>query len=443
MKSTLGSVMWPTWLWAQKASGEDRDAEIDRYGRTISGPSLKILTFSYSSDNTIRDNLRARDIIESDWYRKHFPDTILKSDQNAKVRFDTTLAGWRIASSVGGRGTGEHPDIIILDDTIKAEDALSQTELSNNISWYKSTISTRVNRNPIIVLFMQRLAIGDLSDYLIDHGFQHVVFPMRYETHRRELEPGKPDPNDKRNIPHPRDHRIEPGELLWPELFPEDKVSEMEELLDFFASGQLQQYPIAIGGKLLSALSKCEYIDADEVPSNAILCRGWDIAETKPLTPKQILTANYTSGTLVGYAEGIIYIIDNVECRDDPDEVDKLMLSTAMRDGKRVSIREGSGSGKNATKAHSKMLAGWDYDTVPESESKVLRIIPFRSQLNQGNVRIVRGAWNNKWLSNMLAFPTPGVPDDDVDSTGNAVNSLIGVRVFKPRALGSGGASRK
>jgi hypothetical protein len=49
----------------------------------------------------------------------------LTGDQNTKIRFDNDKGGYRIASSVDGSATGEGGDIIIIDDPISANDALS------------------------------------------------------------------------------------------------------------------------------------------------------------------------------------------------------------------------------------------------------------------------------------------------------------------------------
>src|ERR1035437_3098790 len=93
MKSYLVSVFWPAWEWATNGS-------------------LRVFTASFGSHLAIRDTRRMRDIVTSAWYRRHYP-VDLREDQNQKTRYDTTAQRWRIASSVGGTGMGEHPDRII------------------------------------------------------------------------------------------------------------------------------------------------------------------------------------------------------------------------------------------------------------------------------------------------------------------------------------------
>lgn len=93
-KSTLCSVMLPVWWW-------------------IHNPEGRFLTTSYVQGLATRDSVRARNIIESDWFRERWGHVQLVSDENQKTRYATTAAGWRIATTPRGLGTGEHPDLII------------------------------------------------------------------------------------------------------------------------------------------------------------------------------------------------------------------------------------------------------------------------------------------------------------------------------------------
>ncbi len=65
------------------------------------------------------------------------------------------------------------------------------------------------------------------------------------------------------------------------------------------------------------------------------------------------------------------------------------------------------------------------------SGDKPTRAGPLASQARVGNVKIVRGPWNENFLRELHAFPTKGVPDDQVDAAADAFNDL---------ALGPGSA---
>jgi hypothetical protein len=68
-----------------------------------------------------------RRILASDWYQRLFP-TRLAPRHRAVPEFETTAQGTRVATSVGGVLTGRGADLIVIDDPLKPEEALSQTQ---------------------------------------------------------------------------------------------------------------------------------------------------------------------------------------------------------------------------------------------------------------------------------------------------------------------------
>jgi len=408
-KSAVFSVLFNAWVWAKDSSKQ-------------------ILAASYTPDLAIRDNIQLRALVQSEWFKSSFGVQLL-SDQNAKEKFVTSKGGYRIGTSVGGFATGEHPNFLILiDDPLKALDARSQAKRKEANEWIGKTISTRVMHSPIIILVMQRLHEEDPSDFLLKKGgWTHICFPMRFESH-------KTSESDYRNIPDPRDHREIEGELLWPGVWDEDKVKQEELLLDIGASGQLQQWPIPEGG-LLYQLDWFEFVT--EINEPVECARGWDIAETDAMEKKAAVN-NWTVGTKIGRGlkTGDLYIMDNR--RVQLTDTDDFILSVAKLDGKECKIREGSGSGKATIKARANLLAGYDYDASPEnrqSGDKIQRNTPFRSMARARKVKILCGPWNDVYLSVLCAFPL-GKCDDDVDSTSNAANALMGeVREEKKSVL--------
>lgn len=383
-KSLTVSVFWPAWEWA-------------------TDPSLRYLTASYSDANTIRDNRRVRAIVQSEWYQRHYPARIA-SDQWAKVRLDTEQKGWRIATSVGGVGTGEHPDRIIVDDPIKATDARSAVGREACLNWWRHTMSTRVASPKVaLVIIMQRLHAEDLSGHLLSKGgWTHLMLPMRFDPKRAD----------------PRDCRTDAGELLWPDLWPEEKVRQEEiDLGPFGAAGQLQQSPAPEGGGLF----KREWLPIVEAaPVQARRCRGWDTAGTED-------GGDWTVGVRIAEVEGIYYVEDVVRGQWGPGTVDATMKATAQLDGMECWQREeqepGS-SGKAVIAARVKTLAGYDYAGVSTTGDKVTRARPFRAQAEAGNVKLVKGPWNEEYISELVTFPV-GAHDDQVDGTSAAANALM------------------
>jgi len=94
MKSLQTMVIWPTWVW-------------------IDEPTSRWITGSYSLKLAIRDTLKSRRIIQSDWYQMHFGDRWqLTGDQNEKSRYENNKTGLRMAFGMDSQLTGEGGDFI-------------------------------------------------------------------------------------------------------------------------------------------------------------------------------------------------------------------------------------------------------------------------------------------------------------------------------------------
>ena len=241
-KSLIASVFWPAWVWA-------------------TDPSKRFIAASYGQDLATRDAVKMRVLIESAWYQEHWP-LVFRGDANQKTRYENEAGGWRLATSVGGRGTGEHPDFFIIDDPHNVKQAESEAERQAARDWFTQTVSTRgISRGVAIVVIMQRLHQLDLSGLILEGPsaaeWTHLCLPMRAEA-MSALVPTK--------AMRPRlDHR-EPGELLWPGLFPESVVASLERALGSYATaGQLQQRPAPAEGGILK-LAWMKYYDPDLKP---------------------------------------------------------------------------------------------------------------------------------------------------------------------------------
>lgn len=419
MKTLLVSVFFPCWLWARNSK-------------------LKILTASYSAPRAYDANIAGRKIIRSEWFQSYWPIR-LKSDQDEKGRFDSVAGGWRIATSVGGEGTGLHPNFILIDDASTATDAQSDVERKNVTTWFSGTVTTRgAGVGAAIVVLGQRLHEEDLSGFLLNgptaKQYTHVCWPMRYEAKR---EPSDQEPEGFN--PDPRDKRTVEGELLWPALFPEEKVAQLEMDLVEDAPGQLQQRPAAKGGRLFK-VERFNFYDA--APAHMRIARGWDTGATEgggdPTVGVKIgeeIIETIENGRRIAKATGRFFVLDVVRENLGPEGVDALMKMTAEADGRAVSQREereGGSSGKAVTTARAKLLKGYDYEEVPKNVNKVIYSKPYRAQVNAGNVYLPRGAsWVQKYIAELRDFPTVK-HDDQVDGSATAFNAVL-LEVPKPK----------
>jgi len=224
MKSLLTSVIFPAWQWGPRNK-----------------PGQRILGTAHMQDLAIRDSMKCRRLITSDWYQARWPMKLV-SDQNAKTNFENDKTGFREAMAFTSM-TGKRGDVVILDDPIGAHNANSAAHLLDAELAFTETLPTRVNNEKsAIIVIMQRLAERDVSGLILerDLGYTHLCIPMRYEPQRHCTTAWFTDPR-----------KVE-GELMFPERFPETQVAELEKILGSYgAAGQLQQRPAPRGGGLI------------------------------------------------------------------------------------------------------------------------------------------------------------------------------------------------
>lgn len=226
IKSTLISIISPTWLWARK-------------------PEARFMTCAYSLGLSLRDAGRSRKLINSPWYQATFPDTRLVQGQRAKGRYQTTAEGWRVASSITGIGTGEGGDVVLVDDPLKAGDQDSPVKLQEVIDWWDETMPTRLDdpEHGTRIVVMQRLHERDLTGHILAErsaSTVHLCLPARF------------DPSRVCKTRWFRDPRKEAGEPLWPERFTDKALRRLEAKMSPRAvASQLQQTPNVEGGNIL------------------------------------------------------------------------------------------------------------------------------------------------------------------------------------------------
>jgi predicted phage terminase large subunit-like protein len=69
-------------------------------------------------------------------------------------------------------------------------------------------------------------------------------------------------------------------------------------------------------------------------------------------------------------------------------------------------------------------LAGFNVTTQRVTGDKVVRASPASSQAEAGNIKIVRGPWNDAFFTEVENFPGKG-KDDQVDALSDCIDELI------------------
>lgn len=234
-KSSLISVAFPAWVWAQP------------YSSPTSGPAVPFFHASYANQLSLRDSVKCRRLIESPWYQSHWGERFqLTGDQNTKSRFSNTKGGERLITSIGGTATGEGGNIGVIDDANSASEATSEAKIQEVIDWWDQTFSNRLNdpKTGAFIGVQQRIAENDWTGHILeksDGDWVHLCLPMRYEPDRSFV-----------TVIGWQDPRTEAGELLWEDRFGEPEVRALERTMGpFIAAGQLQQRPEPAGGGVI------------------------------------------------------------------------------------------------------------------------------------------------------------------------------------------------
>jgi predicted phage terminase large subunit-like protein len=255
-KSTLVSVMWPAWEWAT------------RIGHRYFGAS-------YSDTLSIRDATLCRNIITSERYKRAYPQVRLSRSQDQKTNYALDGGGWRLATTVGGRGTGMHPTRKIVDDPHNVKQANSDAERLSALTWFDQTLSSRgMILDAATVVVMQRLHERDVSGHIeksemYRKDWDHLLLPMRYEARRAY-------PTTQLGFKDPRKAE---GELLWPKVFTPAKVATLAAALgNYGTAGQLQQRPAPEGSGLI-AVDRFK-LWAGELPALEFILQSYDTAFT-------------------------------------------------------------------------------------------------------------------------------------------------------------------
>lgn len=398
MKSLAAGVFWPAWEWGPK-------------GR----PQTRVVAASHEQGLAVRDNLRARRLIASDWYQRLWGDkVVLTRDQNAKIKFENEATGFRQAAAAGSI-TGARGDRVIIDDPHSVEGAGSDAQRQSVVEWFLEAVPTRLN-NPdssAIVVIMQRLHEKDVSGTILSKalGYEHLMLPMEFETDRRcRTSIGFEDP------------RTEPGELLFPARFPRTVVERDKKVMGAFAvAGQFQQRPAPRDGGLFKR-HWFEIVDA--APGKRTRVRSWDLAAT---APKQGRDPDWTVGLLGSRDHNGVCYVDHVErLQGGPLAVEQAILNTASRDGKDVAItlpEDPGQAGKAQAQTMIRKLIGYAVKAIRPTGDKATRAAPAAAQAEAGNIKLVRGDWNDAFLDEVCTFPAAG-HDDQVDALSDAINEL-------------------
>src|SRR6266481_9004601 len=163
-------------------------------------------------------------------------DTRISGERDAASEFETNEGGYRLSTSVGGVLTGRGADIIVIDDPLKADDALSETRRRSVNEWFDNTLRSRLNNQETgaIIIVMQRLHADDLVAHVQENEKWDVLsFPAIADE----------DQSYSFLTPHGRREVLrKTGDILQPALFSEASLQDQRRAMtDYNFVAEYQQ----------------------------------------------------------------------------------------------------------------------------------------------------------------------------------------------------------
>jgi len=175
---------------------------------------------------------------------------------------------------------------------------------------------------------------------------------------------------------------------------------------------------------------------SDQVPLSVLQnpqskrVRFWDFAGT--IAKNRGDDPDWTVGVEMLLApDGIAYVLDAIVEQQTPAGVDRLVVNTASQDGRGCAVRWFQDPGQAGLYQGEKLrsqLRGYDACGVVCQLDKYNRAKPFSRAAEFGEVKLLRGAWNQGFLNELSQFPD-AKHDDQVDSASGAYNDLTGSNV--------------
>lgn len=154
--------------------------------------------------------------------------------------------------------------------------------------------------------------------------------------------------------------------------------------------------------------------------------RYWDRAASEQTEKRP--DPDYTVGVKGGFGlDGFFYITDVIRFRAGPYEVKEMVTKTAAQDGQAVEVvleQDPGQAGIAEVGDYIRALAGYAVMPVPARADKFTRWKPFATHVRAGNVRLVRGAWNDAFISELEAL-TDDPKDYGHDDQGDAAAGLF------------------
>ncbi len=395
-KSTYASVLFPVWWFTQH-------------------PQSAVLTAAHTYNLAAHFGRRARNLVtehaEQLGYR-------LARDERASASWSTDKGGSYFGAGVGGPITGRRADLMLIDDPLKSQRQAYSFAIRELVwEWYRSDLTPRLKPGGRIVLIMTRWHQDDLGGRLLTEQ------AAGGDVWRCLRLPALAEKND------PMGRSL--GAPLWPEWEGADALMRKRSAVgERVWTALYQQSPQTLQG-LLFKIERIETIDGEGDALAAgqagrpSIVRAWDLAATSEEHGRD---PDWTVGLRLWRDPANRFVVQDVlRFRGGPHAVEQAIVETADKDGRSVTValpQDPGQAGRSQVLYLTRMLAGHHVAAGVESGSKTTRALPVASQVEAGNLVIIRAPWNRVFVEELRDFPS-GAKDDQVDALSRAFAHLI------------------
>ena len=377
-KSEFASTFFPAWMMGLRGN-------------------LKIIQTTHTAELAVRFGRRVRNIIDSDEYQNVFPNLSLEADNKSAGRWTTNQGGESFYAGVGGAITGRGADLLIIDDPVSEQDALSPTAMDGVYEWYTSGPRQRLQPGGIIVIVMTRWSTKDLVGKVLkkqgdDYADQWEVieFPA--------IMPESDTP-------------------LWPEFWKKEELLSVKASLPVSKwNAQWMQNPTAEEGSIV----KREWWRRWEtdVPAYSYVIQSYDTAFSKKET------ADYSAITTWAVFEYLdqeqIILLDAKRVRLDFPELKKLAWEEYKYWEPDCILIEAKASGTPLTQELRRMGIPVTAYTPSRGQDKIARMNSVAPIFESGMVWCPDQDFADEVVEEMASFPY-GDHDDYCDSSTMAL----------------------
>lgn len=368
-------------------------------------PEKQVACVSYAQDFSDTLARHSRRLMDSAFYQALF-ETRISRKRDTVADFETTRGGFRFSTSVGGGFTGRGGDVIVIDDPLKADEALSDVRRESVNQWFDNTLRSRLNKQVegAIIIIMQRLHADDLV--------AHVRRAEDWRVLSFSAIAEEDESYEIRNPYHTFRFRRKEGDVLQPSLTPRPVLERLRNAMTLYHfAAQYQQNPQPPSGNIVKREWLKFYTPEEKPDDFGTILQSWDTAVT------DTELANFSVCTTWGVKDRKAYLLDVFRRKLLFPDLKRSIETHAELHNATVVLIEDKSSGSSLiqqlrAEGLSKVRAAPTLDG-----NKIMRLNGQTPMIEGGFVLFPKRAdWLDSYLNELLSFPSSNY-DDQVDST--------------------------